>query len=60
MLKIEGKATSYARPDPKIERDRKERQRMLKLLHEYRDRNPDCVIPDEFLLAHPAWLNALV
>ncbi len=60
LQEVEGKnyrETGSIRPNPQIERDRKERDRRVRLLHEFRDRNPDCVVPDEFLLNHPTWLT---
>ncbi len=60
LVLMEGKTYREAggRYDPQLERVRKERTRRLQLLHEFRDRNPDCCIPDEFLLAHSDWLGS--
>ncbi len=61
LQEVEGKSYRETgtgiRPDPQIARDRQERQRRLQMLHEFRDRNPDCGVPDDFLLDHPAWLT---
>ncbi len=61
LQEVEGKSYretgTGVRPDPEIERLREERQRAVEMLHEFRDRNPDCPIPDEFLLAHHDWLT---
>ncbi len=57
---IEGKSYREARqvrPDPSVAEERKERERRLQMLHTFRDRNPDCCVPDDFLLAHPEWLT---
>ncbi len=58
LVLMEGKSYRElgVRYDPQLERERKVRQRRVALLHKFRDRNPDCPVPDEFLLAHPDWL----
>jgi hypothetical protein len=52
FTKVEG--GSWERPaDSGIKRQRERQRRRETALQEYRDRNPDCVIPDDFLRVPP-------
>ena len=56
LTKVEGRSWKEAggiQPHPAIRRQREQQRRREKALQEYRDRNPDCVMPDDFLKVEP-------
>jgi hypothetical protein len=49
LRKVEGKRVGWAKPDPEIQRERERRRVREKLISEFRDRYPECSVPDDFI-----------